>query len=296
MRPVAVVSLTRKASLTTFADLARNGNPRLPSALRAVTTVEAFVLAVAGVLPFFFPDTALRKWPWESAPFNIRFIGAVYLTSLAAVVVWLAFFRWAPGRVALPMLVVFTNLILVLSLVYVDRFDFGEFSTWAWFVLYVVIPVSATYHYWRYRRLPPADSTPVPSGWRSFFRAEAAVAGLYGLGLLVAPGTFSDFWPWEIDAFHGRLYSAIFLTLAVAAFTVSRVAAPAELLLVGMTQLTLGLFSILGLVIVDASKDTVDWSSPGTWLWNGAFAALLISGMALVLRSLSAPGRVRPAL
>jgi hypothetical protein len=268
----------------------RDANPALPSLFRTVTSVEGFVLAIAGFFPFFFSHDALEKWPWLSGPFNMRFIGAVYLTSLVAVLVVLTVPRWAPGRVALPMLVVFTNLILLLSIIYVGRFDFGRGGTWAWFVLYVVIPASATYYWWRYRRLPPADPTPVPPAWRSYFLAAGVVVGLYGIGLLVAPHTLTDFWPWPIDAFQGRLYSAIFLTLAVAAFTVSRVAAPVELLIVGLTQFTLGLFSILGLVLADTSENTVNWSALGTWVWIAAFAVLLVGGAALVAQSRAAPG------
>ena len=264
-------------------------NPVLPSRFRAVTTVEAFVLAVAGFYPFFFPHNALGKWAWVSGPFNLRFIGAVYLTSLVAVLVVLAVPRWAPGRVALPMLVVFTNLILVLSLIYIDRFEFQRGGTWAWFVLYVAIPVSATYYWVRFRHLPPADGTPVPAAWRSYFLCAAAVLGLYGVALLIAPETLTDFWPWPVDDFHARLYSAIFLTLAVACLAVSRVAAPVELLLVGLTQLTLGFFSILGLLLADVSENAVDWSAPGAWVWVGGFAIILVAGAALITRTRAAP-------
>jgi hypothetical protein len=264
-------------------------NPVLPSLFRAVTSLEALVLAIAGFYPFFFPHNALGKWAWVSAPFNLRFIGAVYLTSLVAVLVVLTVPRWAPGRVALPMLVVFTNLILVLSLIYIDRFEFQRGGTWAWFILYVAIPVSATYYWLRFRRLPPADRTPVPAAWRSYFLGASVVLGLYGLGLLIAPNALTDFWPWPIDAFHGRLYSAIFVTLAVAGLTVSRVAASVELLLVGLTQLTLGFFSILGLVLADISEDTVDWSAIGTWIWVGGFGIIMVAGTALVVRLRAAP-------
>jgi hypothetical protein len=267
----------------------QESNPALPSLFRTVTTVEGFVLAIAGFYPFFFPHRALGDWPWLSGPFNMRFIGAVYLTSLVAVIVVLAVPRWAPGRVALPMLVVFTNLVLLLSLIYIGRFEFDRGGTWAWFVLYVVIPVSATYYWLRFRRLSPADPTPVPPAWRSYLLAAAAVLGLYGLGLLIAPNALTDFWPWPIDDLHGRLYSAIFITLAVAALEVSRVAAPVELLLVGLTQFTLGFFSILGLVLADVSENTVQWSALGTWVWVGGFAVLLVAGAALVAQSRAAP-------
>jgi hypothetical protein len=94
---------------------------------------------------------------------------------------------------------------------------------------------------------------------------------------------------------HSRLYSAIFVTVAVASLAISRVASPIELLLVGLTFLVGGAFSILGLVLVDASEDTVDWTVLGTWVWIGAFAVLFVSGLALTLRSRAAVGRPTPA-
>lgn len=65
--------------------------------------------------------------------------------------------------------------------------------------------------------------------------------------------------------------------------------------MIGLTQIALGLFSILGLAIVDASEGTVDWASAGTWLWVGIFAVLVIAGIALALLSRTARG-VAPAL
>ena len=139
-------------------------NPALPPALRALIVVEAGVLAVAGIVPFFFPETGLRELPWESGPFNIRFIGAVYLASLAAVLFWQTSFRWAPGRVALLMVSVFTSLVLVVTLFYADRFDSTNPGTWIWFVLYVAIPVATGYVYLRLRNMPPAGARPTPPG------------------------------------------------------------------------------------------------------------------------------------
>ncbi len=264
-------------------------NPALPPALRALIGVEAVVLAVAGIVPFFFPSTGLEELPWESGPFNIRFIGAVYLASLAAVLFWQTSFRWAPGRVALLMVSVFTSLVLVVTLFYADRFDSANPGTWIWFVLYVLIPAGSIYAYLRFRHLPPANPLPTPPAWRTYLLVTATLFIAYGVGLLVAPETFIDFWPWEVDVFHARLYSAIIITLGVAALAIARVAAATEVLLVGLVQVVVGAFAILGLVLADREEHTVDWAALGTWVWVGAFAVILISGLALMMRSRGAP-------
>ncbi|HEX9661688.1 MAG TPA: hypothetical protein VGB27_05330 [Candidatus Binatia bacterium] len=105
---------------------------------------------------------------------------------------------------------------------------------------------------------------------------------VYGLAQFFAPEFASAFWPWKIDAFHGRMYSAIFLTGAVGAFVLARAAAPIEYFTLGITYGVLGLFAIVGLVVVDASVRSVDWSAASTWVWVVAFAISLIAGVALM--------------
>jgi hypothetical protein len=68
----------------------------------------------------------------------------------------------------------------------------------------------------------------------------------------------------------------------VGAFVLARAAAPIEYFTLGITYAVLGFFTILGLVVVDASVHTVDWAAPGTWLWVVAFAISLIVGVALM--------------
>lgn len=59
-----------------------------------------------------------------------------------------------------------------------------------------------------------------------------------------------------------------------------------ELLLLGVTQSTLGFFAILGLIIVNASRHTVNWAQPGTWVWIGLFAVLMLTGIVMIVLAL----------
>ena len=54
-------------------------NFALSALLRALTWVEVLVLILAGGGLFFLPKIAAEQWPWVIAPFNGRFVGAVYL-------------------------------------------------------------------------------------------------------------------------------------------------------------------------------------------------------------------------
>jgi hypothetical protein len=180
------------------------------------------------------------------------------------------------------MLFAFTFIVLVMTLLHLDNFLYDRWATWGWFILYIVLPLNAAYHLWLYRRLPPADATPVPAAWRYLLLALGVVFGLYGLAQFFAPEAASAFWPWKIDAFHGQMYSANLITIAVGAFVLSRAAAPVEYFALGITYSVIGFFAILGLVVVDASVHAVNWAAPGTWLWVAAFAVILTAGLALM--------------
>jgi len=263
-------------------------NSPITPLLRGLTLIEVLVLVAAGGGLFFLTDLAVAQWPWTIPPFNARFVGAVYLTSMVAVAMMLVGGRWAPARLVLPMLFTFTFIVLVMTLLRSGNFLYDRWATWGWFILYIVLPINAAYHLWLYRRLPPADPTPVPVAWRYILLAFSVVLGLYGLLQFFAPEAASAFWPWKIDAFHGQMYSANLLTAAVGAFVLARAAAPIEYFTLGITYSVLGFFAILGLVVVDASAHKVDWAAPGTWLWVAAFAVILIVGLALMWQSRAA--------
>ena len=46
------------------------------------------------------------------------------------------------------MIFLFTVVILVVSLVNLDRFDLDHYSTWLWIILYMAIPANAGYYMW----------------------------------------------------------------------------------------------------------------------------------------------------
>ena len=80
----------------------------------------------------------------------------------------------------------------------------------------------------------------------------------------MAPANFASFWPWKVDNFHGGVYSAVFMALGIGTFLLARGGAPSEFLTLGLSQSVLALFSIAGLIIVDASVHKVNWSGTGT--------------------------------
>jgi hypothetical protein len=173
------------------------------------------------------------------------------------------------------------SVVLVVSLAYVDRFKWERPVTWAWFAIFVSVPVYAAYFLWRLRREPARSPRSRTTRVRLALMGPALLLAGYGVGMLAAPGTLTAFWPWSIDGFHGRVYSAIFLTLGLAPAIVARGAAPTEVATLGATCVALGALQPIGLLVVDADVGKVDWSSSETWAWIAMFVAIFAYGLVL---------------
>ena len=245
--------------------------------------VQGLVIAGAGAVLFFTPTVGRDIWGWELTPFNTRFLGAIYLAALVPFLALAVLRRWTFARVVVPMDLLFMSVVLAASLAYVDRFKWERPVTWAWFLIFVSVPVYTAYLVVRLRTLRPAAPEPTRPGVRLGLGAAAVPLAGYGIALLAAPATVTAFWPWPVDGFHGRVYSAIFVTLALAAAIAAHGSAPTDRTTLGLTLVALGALEPIGLVVVDASVDKVDWSTPGTWVWIAMFAAMVAAGIALAI-------------
>jgi hypothetical protein len=259
----------------------RDSNFKITQLLRGVTALECAVLVFAGGGLFFLPSLLNRLWPWAITPFNGRFLGAVYLASLVSTLLLVIYQRWSPTRIVLPMILAFTSIVLIVSLLYIDRFTVPV-STIAWLILYVGLPVSCLYHLWLYRSMPPAPPEPIPPLLQRGVQIQAAVLGLYGIMMLIAPSSLTAFWPWPIDEFHGRMYSVTFITPAVGAWLLTRSSTHTDLLTLGLTGIVGGLFPILGTLWVNTLvpiERQINFGLAGTWLWFALFASMFASGV-----------------
>ena len=262
-----------------------SANPKISSLLRYLTFVEVLVLFITGLGLFFAPKMIEPFWPWKLLPFNARFLGAVYTASLVAAAMQVYYGRWSPTRVVTPMIFIFTAIILVLSFAHIAQFDFKRVEVWLWFLLYAILPINAGIHLWRYRNLPPADATQPSATGRTILIVQSILLGLFGLALLIAPSFAKAFWSWEIDEFHAQLYSVTFITPAIGSFLLAKAASKTEWLTMGWTQSVLGLFPIIGVVVVDTTVKRVNWSLAGTWIWMALFAAIFIVSMWMIKES-----------
>jgi hypothetical protein len=264
-------------------------NPPLAPALRAVLWLTVPILLSAGLSLFFIPDLARPQWPWDIGPFNAAFLGGFYLAAGVGIALAATEGRWYPARVLLPMVFVFTGSLMLVTLLDLGRFVFTRWTTYGWFIIYLLLPSIAALALWRYREFPSPEAYVTPPGWRSLLLLFALAFLTYGVALFLFPSVVGAHWPWPLDPFHAQAYSAVFTAAAVGALGLTQWAAPSERLVVGAAFSLLGLFAIAGTLIVDAGRHSVAWGRPGVWLWLGLLGLLFGLGLALV--AWSAVGR-----
>ena len=258
-------------------------NPRISNILLGVTWLEVVILMWAGLGLLLYPPVMAPFWPWPLAPFNLRYMGALYTAALVAAFLQARSGRWSPARVVTPMIFIFTLVVTVYSFVHLDRFDLHRPEAWIWFILYIGVCINAGVHLWLYRKWPRPQPGGSPRGaLRTALWILIITLGAYGLSLLVAPTAASWFWPWKLDAFHAHLYSVTFLTPALGAWLLLHGATRNEQQTLGLTLAAWGLLPIFALIWVDATVKPVHWEFTGTWLWLALFVGMTGVGLRLV--------------
>jgi hypothetical protein len=249
-----------------------------------VFTGAAMVVLIAGPLLLFAPQTIVPRWPWAMAPFSARFMGAVYFAELLSLAVLFINNRWSPGRAALVVAFVFTFVVSLASFIHLAAFV-GARRTAVWFILYVGYAALSLGALLLYRQLPAVPALAISERLTWIMQAAGVLLLLYGAALLIAPAFSASFWPWSIEAFHGRVYSAVFLAPGVGLLLLASSAAREEHLVGGVFLAGLGIFAIVSLILAQLQTGRANFASIGTWIWLIAFAGIAALGIAMITAS-----------
>lgn len=258
-------------------------NPRIPSYLRFATAVECSVVLFAAVLLFFLPGVSRDVWAWNVPPFNSRFVGAIYFAAYLPLFLFWYTARWTPGRLVLWMIFVFTALIALVMFIHWDAFAWDRPSTFIVFwPLYIFLPINSAIFLFKSRGIQKRDASDLTPIWRGVLTAFSLLGGLYGLGLLIAPGPLTTFWPWDVDAFHARIYASAFVTPAVGAWILLRRRGSAsEHLTFGVNLIAGGMLPIIGTLWTNAAVPAglqIQYDS-GTWAFFAVFLLTAVLGV-----------------
>ena len=196
--------------------------------MRVLLAVAAVLVLLAGIQLFGFSLRTKDYFAWTVAnPLTAAFLGANFWGACVIEALGARERRWVNARVAVWPVLVYTALMLVVTLVYLEQFHLGpafasrtRVVAWGWLAIYVVVPVLMAVLLVPQLRVrgtdPPRRAR--PAVWLLVLVGVHAALFL-GLAvvLLAAPGSGARWWPWALTPLTARATGAWLAGLGVAA-------------------------------------------------------------------------------
>ncbi|MEA2178499.1 MAG: hypothetical protein QOG77_1796 [Solirubrobacteraceae bacterium] len=275
--------------------------PRAGRVLNEITAPRRFFFGVIALAAAFVaylglaaPASIDRTFTWAALPpLHARFVGMLYLFGAVYMVGCILASRWRQVSPALPAIGIFTSLLLLVTLLNLEAFDFGLGPVWVWTVSYVVYPAIAFALAWTARgRVGTMDHGPALPRWASLFlRAQAVVFAVLGVLLLVARDAMVDVWPWPIDPGLAQFYGGPFLAYAFCSWRYAGRVSWREVAAIVPAMLV---FTAGTVVVSLLHRGLFAGDEPATWIWFGGFGAAAAVLLVMTVRALSpGPARLR---
>ena len=261
--------------------------------VRRTTAGSRWILLVASVLVFLvgiqlFVMTEMTDtffaWTIQS-PLTAAFLGAAYWASFT-----MEFFasrqeNWAFARIAVPAVLIFTAITLVVTVMHFDLFHFGapsmvaSFLAWSWLFVYAVVPPVMIVLLFRQVRscgVDPRRGQRLPGWFRGLLWCHAGLLLPVGVALLVAPEFASQIWPWSLTPLTGRAIGAWLVGLGIAAVHALR---ENDWKRIQPATMSYVVFAGLELVAVARYPGEVAWDAPAAWIYLLFLLSALVVGV-----------------
>ncbi|HEY7283699.1 MAG TPA: hypothetical protein VID47_19145 [Actinomycetota bacterium] len=190
---------------------------KLSRGMRAVGVIGAVLVLFAGTQLFVLSDHTERLFAWTLPGLSAAFIGSFYWAGLVLIVAVWRHGTWAAARPGMLAVIAFTALTLVATLLHLGLFHLHAphtetvVATWAWIVVYAVVPV-LLFVVWRLQLrgsgVDPPRTEPLPRWLRAVLLPEGVLLLAVALALFVAPGWADGWWPWPMTPLAGRVIGA----------------------------------------------------------------------------------------
>ena len=261
--------------------------------MRVITRGERIYFGAVGLLAlwvgiwgYFIPDQVDKAIPWLVPPLHARFLGAMYLSGTAFMIAGILAQFYAEVKVMVPTILIWTGMLFVVSLFYLDEFDYSRAQVWIWFGAYIVYPLIALWLMGKDRNLQDRlPGSTVPAWARSYLLVQGILVTILALALLLVPEFMVSTWPWKITRLLAQIYSAPFLAYGINSLLISRLETWAEIwvILVGTFVFALGVLaaSFLHRALFSAGN-------PSTWTWFGGFLIATVTLGLLTFRAIQA--------
>jgi hypothetical protein len=176
-----------------------------------------------GLWGYFIPSRVDWAIPWLVPPLHSRFLGSMYLSGTTFMAGCLLAKRYIEVRTVVPMIAIWTGMLFIVSLFYLDEFDYTVPTTYVWFAAYLIYPLIALQLFWKHRADREQEFGAILPTWaRVYLFVQGTLVTFLGLALLLIPSAMVAAWPWEITPLLAQIYSAPFLSYGVGSFRLAR--------------------------------------------------------------------------
>jgi hypothetical protein len=187
--------------------------------LRWFFSVSAVLAVIAGLELFIGASDTDRFFSWTiEPPLTAAFLGAAYWAA-CVLLSWAAVQRdWRRARTALPPVFTIAVLLLVATLIHLDRFHHDLYGRF-WVAVYVIVVPLLAYLIWAQPKGPgaPNPTRPLADWLRAALGLQAALLLGFGVLLYVAPTELHSIWLWPLTPLTGRAIGAFLCGFGVAA-------------------------------------------------------------------------------
>ena len=241
---------------------------------RITFILAALLAAIAGIQLYILTDNTEHFFAWTiDAPLSATFLGSGYWTGVSLLLFSTTQRAWANIRIAIAAVTTFVPLMLITTLLHLDKFHFTSNDTnavvaaWAWMIVYVAVPFLLIAILLFQLRTPggdPPQEAPLPLWLRFLLGVNALIALFVGLLLFVTPEVLFLFWPWQLTPLTAQAIGSGFLSLCVASTQFIRENSWSRGRVGTVSYLLIGL---LQLIAIARYSDTFLWSRIGAWLY-----------------------------
>lgn len=266
---------------------------------RPVTRGMQIMLLAASVLVFLIgiPLVLLTTqtesyfaWTIGSA-LTAAFLGGAYWSSGVLELMASREKVWARARIAVPAVLLFTVLTLVVTLVHIENFHFDApawhtvAGTWAWLIVYAVVPLIMGWLLVRQRTLTggePPRFAPLPTWTRLILVIQALIMLPTGAGLFFFPLAVAPIWPWGLTALTGRAIGAWLISIGVIAAHAVYENDWGRLRPFAVSYTLLAVMQLLALLRFGSE---IDWVAPAGWVYVLFLLSIGVVGLSGLLRT-----------
>ena len=248
--------------------------------MRRMLYVAGCFVLIAGFQLFVLTDRTEDFFAWTiDPPLTAAFLGAGYWSSAILELGSARRPEWSGARLAMPTVLFFTTITLVLSLVHIDKFHTDSVFGIAWLLVYAAFPIAMATILILQARASGGDvprRSSLPTWMRLVLAVQAVILFALGAYLYAAPVDAASLWPWPLTPLTGRAVGAWLLGTG---FIAAHVAIENARERVDIAALSYAAFGVLQLVAVARYWDTPEWSALGAVVYLGFLATITGVGL-----------------